>query len=184
MITTMISGDSGYLNIYSTQYKRNSIVNQIVIWKSSAPARDSQAVNAANWNAHGLHAPTGSSGDKRQLDIHSASSWDQWQTAPTSANMNYAHSTAVASAHSGYQYPSATVNQQYGVVGQSRQPNPNLEISQNTLHPAADVYQRQTFVDNTAERSSSHLGIQSLPMDSSRPLFCDEVSIHNIVLNK
>ena len=184
MITTMMSGDSSYQNLYSPYAHGNAIGHQRAITKSSAPARDSQTVNAANWNAHGLHAPTGSSGDKRQLDIHTASSWDQWQTAPTSANMNYAHSTAVASAHSGYQYPSATVNQQFGVVGQSRQTNPNIEISQNALHAAADVYQRQNFVDNTAARSPLHLAIQSLPMDSSRPLFCDEVSTHNIVLNK
>ena len=181
MITTMMSGDSGYQNLYSQYAHRNAIGNQMAITKSSAPARDSQTVNAANWNAHGLHAPTGLSGEKRQLGIHTATSWDQWQTAPTSANMDYAHSTAVASAHSGYQYPSAAVNQQYGVVGKSQQMNPNTEISQNTLHPAADVYQPQNFVDSTAARSPLHLAIQSLPMDSSRPLFCDEVSTHNIV---
>ena len=183
MITTMMSGDSSYQNLYSPQNQRNAIGNQRAI-KKSLPSRDTQTVNAANWTANGLHTQKGLHGDHRQQDTHTASSWNQWQTSPTSANMNYAHSTAVTNTHSGYQYPSAIVNQQFGVVGQSRQTNPNIEISQNALHAAADVYQRQNFVDNTAARSPSHLAIQSLPMDSSRPLFCDEVSTPNIVLNK
>ena len=181
MITTMMSGNSGYQNTYSPYTQRNAIGHQRAITKSSVPAKDSQThEHADNWTANSLHATNEMYVDSipQKRELQTFNTWNQWQPAAEGSSMTYLYTAVAPNTHSAKQHPRASRNQQqFGAIGQSQLMNLNGRILQNTPNSAPDacMYQHQFFSDSASARSPSHLAIQSLPMDSSRPLFHDEV---------